>query len=621
MYNQRQTRWFGQRKRSRRVTKRTLAPKLEELNRIASKEIYSPPLREGMFRLVTLCAGSQSERIRCKLTESPLESPTPYNALSYVWGSRRDPGRILLDSQEYLVTRNLFEALKELRLPDSDKVLWVDALCINQSDIAERSAQVILMDSVYKKATRVIAWLGPHENDSALTFELLQKVELSGGGGPYLLFQGLRGLPPLLAREYWSRAWIIQEMEFARELRIRCGPDEALYSTLFKLKNSLLESTSVISELKAPARDLRFNRNVSVQRSFPSVFPKQIPELGLARSGQSLSPVIYLDRLIHSKCSNRHDSVLAFYNLFSVEIRTQIESYKQGGFYEMPPDKFLIQAMRAIIEVTQNLYILTVKARQLGPNIEELWQRDMPSWCPYFGTSFKSVSIPHANDISFGTATKPINFLDDGKTLRASGFRIGTISRTVRRDSRSIGQFQPLSNENDITKELEYIHKCMDFVSSLSGKAGGDGEAKEEALEAIRQTLLAGEDTDALRELLHKVKKIDDNERFKYENLGARCEHALNEVKKYTHTRVICSFTVTPTLQYNSDIHVALVPDTVRRGDVICYVVGCNIPIVLHPVGGRYEVLGEAFVQELVDEENLRCINMNSRESEEFIIQ
>ena len=147
-----------------------------------------------------------------------------------------------------------------------------------------------------------------------------------------------------------------------------------------------------------------------LQRSSPSVFSKQIPELGLVRSGQGLSPVIYLDRLIQSKCSKRHDSVLAFYNLFNVEIRIRIKSYKEGDVYEMPPDKFLIQAMRAIIEVTQNLYILTVKARQLGPNIEELWQRDMPSWCPYFGTSFKSVSIPHANDISFDTTTRLSTF-------------------------------------------------------------------------------------------------------------------------------------------------------------------------------------------------------------------
>jgi hypothetical protein len=129
MYNQRQTRWFGQRKRSRRVMKRTLAPKLEELNCIASKEIYSPPLREGMFRLVTLYAGSQSEKVRCKLTESPLSSPTPYNALSYVWGSTRDPGGILLNSREYLVTRNLFEALKDVVFQLMSFIQW-EVACI-----------------------------------------------------------------------------------------------------------------------------------------------------------------------------------------------------------------------------------------------------------------------------------------------------------------------------------------------------------------------------------------------------------------------------------------------------------------------------------------------------------
>jgi hypothetical protein len=165
----------------------------------------------------------------------------------------------------------------------------------------------------------------------------------------------------------------------------------------------------------------------------------------------------------------------------------------------------------------------------------------------------------------------------------------------------------------------------MCFVLTLIGEGDEDGETEEGALEAILQALLAGEGTDALWELLGKVHEIDDNDnsesRFKHESLGSRYEHALNEAKKYTHTRVICSFTVNPTLQYNSNIHVALVPDTVRKGDIICYVVGCNIPIVLHPVGEDYEVLGEAFAQELVNEENLRYINTDSRESEEFNIQ
>lgn len=627
--NERQTRRFGRHKNSRGVkrSRPALAPELEELNRVASEEIYSLPLREGMIRLVTLCAGSRSDMIQCKLMETPLTSPTPYDALSYVWGTTKDPKRVLLDSQEYQVTQNLFEALKELRLRDSHRVLWVDALCINQSDIAERSEQVRSMDLVYEKATRIIAWLGPHEGDSVSTFEILKRAESSGGFGPSLItghhsFEGLRGLTPLLAREYWSRAWVVQEMGFARELRIRCGPDEAPYSRLGEFKS--LQSAISVTELKPPARVLRPNRNASAQRSFPPVFSNQILEPGFAKSRQGLPPEIYLNDLIGSKCVNPRDSVLAFYNLFSVEIKTRIDSYIQPDVYSKPQDKVLIQAMRAIIEVTQNLYILTIKGRQIRPKRKERWQRDMPSWCPYFGTSFKSVSIAHTDDIPFRTTTEAISFLDDGKSLRASGFRIGTISRTVPRDSRSTGQFQALSDDNDIDKELEYIDKCMNFALSLIGKAHDEALAIE-ALEDIIQTLLAGQDTDALWDLLRELKKVDDNEnsdsRSKYNNLDARSECALNEVKMYTHSRVICSFTLPPTRRYNSDIHVALVPDTACKRDVICCVVGCKIPVVLHPVGEHYEVLGEAFVQELMDEENLRYINTGSRGSEEFIIQ
>lgn len=84
---------------------------------------------------------------------------------------------------------------------------------------------------------------------------------------------------------------------------------------------------------------------------------------------------------------------------------------------------------------------------------------------------------------------------------------------------------------------------------------------------------------------------------------------------------MICLFTVLPTRQYNSDIHVALVSNIARKRDLICYIVGCKIPVVLRAVGEHYKVLGEAVVQGLVDEENLRYINTGSRESEEFIIQ
>jgi hypothetical protein len=58
------------------------------------------------------------------------------------------------------ITTNLFDALKRLRLPDADRVLWVDAICINQFDLEEKNIQVPLMKDIYSKASVVLIWLG-----------------------------------------------------------------------------------------------------------------------------------------------------------------------------------------------------------------------------------------------------------------------------------------------------------------------------------------------------------------------------------------------------------------------------------------------------------------------------
>ncbi|KAK0610839.1 heterokaryon incompatibility, partial [Immersiella caudata] len=58
------------------------------------------------------------------------------------------------------VTRNCFNALKSLRRPDTPRSLWIDAICINQHDVAERSAQVQIMNSVYSKGSQTVIYLG-----------------------------------------------------------------------------------------------------------------------------------------------------------------------------------------------------------------------------------------------------------------------------------------------------------------------------------------------------------------------------------------------------------------------------------------------------------------------------
>ena len=75
-----------------------------------------------------------------------------------------------------MVTLNLFKALQHLRLDTAPRVLWVDAICIDQDNIPERDAQVQLMGNIYRTAGRVIVWLGPEADNSAMLPPLVDSL-------------------------------------------------------------------------------------------------------------------------------------------------------------------------------------------------------------------------------------------------------------------------------------------------------------------------------------------------------------------------------------------------------------------------------------------------------------
>lgn len=110
-----------------------------------------------------------------------------YEALSYVWGEENRKVNINFKQQNgttdstfsaFAVTQNLSEALLHLRHEDVTRSIWIDAICINQGDKTEKNHQVFMMGEVYKKATKVIVWLGPSTSpaDSISGSNLAMKV-------------------------------------------------------------------------------------------------------------------------------------------------------------------------------------------------------------------------------------------------------------------------------------------------------------------------------------------------------------------------------------------------------------------------------------------------------------
>lgn len=100
--------------------------------------------------------------VRIRMRVASMEGPDaiPYEALSYCWSDATTLRPIVCDDAVIFVTESLCMALQRLHLPDETRILWVDALCINQGDLAEKNWQVRMMSEIYKNSRRVLAYLG-----------------------------------------------------------------------------------------------------------------------------------------------------------------------------------------------------------------------------------------------------------------------------------------------------------------------------------------------------------------------------------------------------------------------------------------------------------------------------
>ena len=160
-----------------------------------------------------------------------LDDNPRYEALSYTWGDPRVTCTIKLHKVPWEVTTNLEAGLRHLRENINEKVLWVDAMCIDQGSNEEKNYQVLLMKIIYAFASIVRVWLGEGTEGSDEAMEVLN--ELGHGNPPRLVniridgrlldMGKLRNLCDLLTRSWWRRIWVQQEFVHAARLAMHCG--------------------------------------------------------------------------------------------------------------------------------------------------------------------------------------------------------------------------------------------------------------------------------------------------------------------------------------------------------------------------------------------------------------
>ncbi|KAI8947604.1 hypothetical protein F4801DRAFT_582240 [Xylaria longipes] len=179
-------------------------------------------LGPGQLRLLRPVSITNGDFISLEISHFQRDKAPPYAAVSYTWGEGDETDILELNCRKFPVRRNLWSCLHYLSLNaghSTAKYLWVDAICIDQTNISERNAQVGVMDEIYKNACYVSIWLGL---DPRLD-EYRDWIE-----GPIRTFDAddfnwSEHAKKLADHEYWSRYWVIQECLLARSIQVHCG--------------------------------------------------------------------------------------------------------------------------------------------------------------------------------------------------------------------------------------------------------------------------------------------------------------------------------------------------------------------------------------------------------------
>lgn len=226
--------------------------------------------------------------IHCTLIEVDLNTKPNYEALSYTWAIDSDisgprtgapPRTIICNGATLDVFKNLQNALLQLQeLGWTTTPIWIDAICINQRDDTEKSAQVNMMGDIFRAASRVVVWLGkssyatelalakatPFFTDGNITQDLSTPwAAVKSRSAAVVAFQALNWV---LSRGWFGRVWTMQEAALARETVYLLGPQSVPFHELLSCgfaaegDTSLGHVESMLVRLRTRVAGLNFAR-------------------------------------------------------------------------------------------------------------------------------------------------------------------------------------------------------------------------------------------------------------------------------------------------------------------------------------------------------------------------
>ncbi|KAI3340008.1 heterokaryon incompatibility protein-domain-containing protein [Ustulina deusta] len=258
-----------------------------QLERENEQQFQYSKLDEGEIRILRLYQSNHSdEPLRADLFKRKLEDVTGgYEALSYCWGTEKPtynihirdlnattPGRRnvtlpttaadmwktainAISHTDFKIRKNLHDALLRLRSKYRDVYLWVDAICIDQSERGkvEKARQLAMMARIYNSASNVCVWLGEGYDGAETAFGLVRDIMNYRNfdemiSDPREKEEAWRNLISIMKAPWFSRRWVIQEIALSRDASIHCGDRSLHWDDFADAVSLLMEKIELIRE-------------------------------------------------------------------------------------------------------------------------------------------------------------------------------------------------------------------------------------------------------------------------------------------------------------------------------------------------------------------------------------
>ncbi|KAI5920639.1 heterokaryon incompatibility protein-domain-containing protein [Camillea tinctor] len=573
---------------------------------------------ETSFRLLELFPGNDHAPVSYHLRVEDWTKPPEYEAVSYAWGDANKKALSICNGFHLMISNGLRDALTEMRYRNHARLLWVDAVCIDQANNDERGKQVSNMRSIYEGAKSVLVWLGKdveRQGERAVSAmceiaseclhlttgrksvdvtELKSKDELWDLLPEEILVNlqcdtpdSWRSLAWLFSRPWFSRLWVLQEVNSNREVRVLCGSTKVCWDVVVLV-----------------ASYIRHHPKIYLRWGFPESYYVNAYYM---RRRYWLERVSLASLLNWGRSFDTSDPLDRVYALMGMPSFTQTQ-YSKAADYSRPKVELYTDITAWCIQKTESLRVLCY-----SQHLKD--SEEFPSWVPQWDRTARYQAIEDSLTKlrwrSSGDTKLQAKIETGTRVIRLKGMVFDVIE-SQRYLGRNMWSGSQVSQDHPV---LEYWEKQRSHPTITTYPTG------ESNLDALSLVLTTGLDHNqrkasenpasfkaSFTAYLNQLLEITRSDAWPYK--GEETGEGGDWFKYETLVRSKC---------YNRYLfstrngYLGLGPDC-RAGDLVCLLFGGEVPFVLRPKDGHYQLVGDAYVHGIMEGEAIH------RDDEELLL-